>query len=137
MKRISLIILLIGIFFSVSAQIKIYNATTEETKGDQLGVLIGKEIFLTDKNGVKGEKVGEYKDDGNLYYVTNNVSSISDFAVSSDEVIDINTAESFEILADGVIKSINNYIVVGFSNKFDIKAVGALLLLQTKYGLRE
>ena len=71
MKRISMIILLIGIFFSVSAQIKIYNATTEEAKGDQLGVLIGKEIFLTDKNGVKGEKVGEYKDDGNLYYVTN------------------------------------------------------------------
>ena len=128
---------MIDIFFSCSALIKMYDARTEESQGDRLGVMIVKENYLTDKNGVKGEKVGEYKDDGNLYYVTNNVSSISDFAVSSDEVIDINTAESFEILADGVIKSINNYIVVGFSNKFDIKAVGALLLLQTKYGLRE
>jgi hypothetical protein len=137
MKRISLLLILCSIFFTTFGQIKIFNAKKDESKGDQLGVLIGKEIFMTDKNGVKGEKIGEFKDDGILYSVYKNIFTVSDYVVASSEVVDANNGESFEISKEGVIKSATNYIVVGFSDNIDIKAVGALLLLQSKLGLRE
>ena len=137
MKRISLLLILCSVFFTTFGQIKIYNAKKDESKGDQLGVLIGREIFMTDKNGVLGEKIGEFKDDGILYSFYKNIFTVSDYVVATSEVLDANNGESFEISKEGVIKSETNYIVVGFSDNIDIKAVGALLLLQSKLGLRE
>ena len=137
MKNLIMTFLFFSIFFSISAQTKIYNANPDETKGDQLGVIIGDEIFVTDKNGVKGEKVGEYKDDGKLYSYYNSTYSLSDILIGFTDVMYTYTAETFEISKEGVIKSSDDYKIVGFSDNIDLIGVGALLLLQIHFGLRD